>query len=81
LLAVLKPSQPEASLAIQGKIETCSQYMGLIPEPFDQSIQASPDSDASRSMEDSIACLEDLSADLARAARLMGLNVQSITGE
>lgn len=81
LLAVLKPSQPEVSLAVQGKIDTCSQYLGLIPEPFDQSIQAPPESDANRSIEDGIVCLEDLSADLARAARSIGLNVQSITGE
>ncbi|MGC6510402.1 MAG: imelysin family protein [Myxococcota bacterium] len=80
LMPLVKHSNPTLAVGIQGKIANCTQYLSLIPEPFDQSIVAAANSEAHQSIDQAITCLEDLSSMFSGAAVEMGLNVQSISG-
>lgn len=80
LMPLVKQRDATLAVGIQGKIASCTQYLELIPEPFDQSIVAAADSEAHQSVDQAITCLEDLSSMLSGAAVQLGLNVQSISG-
>ena len=80
LMSLLRPVEPELAVGLQGKIASCTQYLALIPEPFDQSIRAESGSEVHQQLEQAISCLEDLSGMLSGAANRLGLNVQSISG-
>ena len=72
LMPLVKQRDPTLAVGFRVKSPHCTQYLELIPEPFDQSIVAPADSETHQSVDQAITCLEDLSSMLSGAAVQLG---------